>query len=145
MINDVHIPHHDWKALKLLEVFLTDQKPDVFIINGDFLDMWGASQFDRVPKVGKSLMQEIRIGRKLLEKFREILPKAKIIYIEGNHDFRLRKYLLRNPPELYGLPGLSIPELLNLKELNITYKPVKEGANSFSDNWIRLGDLYIGH
>jgi UDP-2,3-diacylglucosamine pyrophosphatase LpxH len=145
VINDLHVPHHDRKALKLLEIFLADQKPEVFIINGDFLDMWEVSQFDRVPKAGKSLMQEIRIGRNLLERFREILPKTRMIYIEGNHDFRLRKYLLRNAPELYGLPGLSIPELLNLKELNIIYKPVKEGANSFSDTWVRIGDLYVGH
>ncbi|MDA2921156.1 metallophosphoesterase, partial [Desulfobacterota bacterium AH_259_B03_O07] len=143
--NDLHVPHHDEKALKLLERFLVDQQPDVFIINGDFLDMWEVSQFDRVPKFGKSLTQELKEGRKMLQRFRKILPKAKIIYIEGNHDFRLRKYLIRNAPELYGLPGLSIPDLLGLKELNIIYKPVKEGANKFSDNWIRLGDLYVGH
>ena len=35
--NDFHVPHHDNKALKLLEIFLADQKPEVFIINGDFL------------------------------------------------------------------------------------------------------------
>lgn len=145
VINDLHVPYHDKKALRLLDIFLEDQKPEVLIVNGDFLDMWEVSHFDRVPRTGKSLLQEISTGRKILERLREIIPKAKIIYIEGNHEFRLRKYLLRSAPELYGLPGLSIPELLNLKELNIIYKPVKEGAGSFSDNWVKLGELYVGH
>ncbi len=143
--NDFHVPHQDKKALRLLERFLIDQKPEVFIINGDFLDMWEISQFDRVPKFGRPLLKEITAGKKLLERFRKILPKAKIIYVEGNHDFRLRKYIIRKAPELYGLPGLSVPELLDLKKLNIKYKSVKEGANKFSDNWVKVGALYVGH
>jgi UDP-2,3-diacylglucosamine pyrophosphatase LpxH len=143
--NDFHVPYHDEKALKLLERFLSDQQPDIFIINGDFLDMWEISQFDRVPKFGKTFMEEIKTGKKILGRFRKILPETKIIYIEGNHEFRFRKYLIKSAPELYGLPGLSIPDLLDLKRLKIIYNPVKEGANKFSDNFIRLGDLYIGH
>jgi hypothetical protein len=108
------------------------------------MDCWKISKFDKAPKVGKDLKIEIQLTRSYVEQLRKVAPKAEIIYIEGNHEFLLKQYLIINAPELYGLPGLSIPELLNLKELNITYKPVKEGANSFSDNWIRLGDLYIG-
>ncbi|MGE5443642.1 MAG: metallophosphoesterase [Ignavibacteriales bacterium] len=37
VVNDLHVPHNDNKALKLFEIFLADQKPDVFIINSDFL------------------------------------------------------------------------------------------------------------
>ena len=143
--NDFHVPFHDPKATKLLEKFLADQKPDLFVINGDFLDMWEISQFDRNPKFGRPLLGEIEEGKKILKRFRKILPKAKIIYVEGNHEYRLRKYLIRKAPELYGLPGLSISDLLDLKNLGITYKAVKEGANKFSDNWIKMGYLYIGH
>lgn len=38
--NDFHLPHQDKKALELLDIFLADQKPEVFIINGDFLDIF---------------------------------------------------------------------------------------------------------
>lgn len=143
--NDFHIPFHDKKALKLLERFLRDQKPDVFVINGDFLDMWDISSFDRTPRFGEPLIEELKIGRKILERFRKILPKAKIIYLAGNHEFRLIRLILKKSPELYGLPGLSVPDLLGLKELDIIYKDIQKGASSFIDNWIRLGDLYIGH
>ncbi len=143
--NDIHVPYHDKKALKLLLRFLKDQKPDTLVINGDFLDMWEVSQFDRVPKFGKSLIEEIQEGKKILRRFRTILPHARIIYVEGNHEFRFKKLLIKAVPELYGLPGLSVPDLLELKKLNISYKAVKEGANKFSDNWIKMGDLYIGH
>jgi len=143
--NDFHVPFHDPKAEKLLEKFLADQKPDLFIINGDFLDMWDISSFDRTPKFGSPLLEELKMGRKILERFRKLLPKTKITYIEGNHEFRMKKLLIRKAPELYGLPGFSVPEMLGLKDLDITYIAVTKGASSFTDNWIRLGDLYIGH
>ena len=143
--NDFHVPFHDKKALKLLERFLRDQKPDVFVINGDFLDMWEISQFDRQPKVGKTIQEEIKEGKKILNRFRAILPNTKIIYVEGNHEFRLRKYLIKAAPQLYGFPGLSVTDFLDLKKLNITYKAIQEGATRFSDSWVRMGDLYVGH
>ena len=43
---------------------------------------------------GKSFLEEIEIGRKILQSFRRILPKARITWIEGNHEFRLRRYLI---------------------------------------------------
>lgn len=143
--NDFHVPFHDTKAVKLLEKFLADQKPDVFVINGDFLDMWDVSSFDRTPRFGEPLIEELRMGRTILERFRKILPKSKIIYLAGNHEHRVAKMVIRKAPELYGLPGLSVSEMLGLKDLNIIYKDIQKGASSFTDNWICLAGLYIGH
>ena len=120
--NDFQVPFHNQKALALFKLFLRREKPDWLILNGDFQDFWEISSFDQAPRTGKTFLEEIKIGRKILKSFRRILPKARITWLEGNHEFRLRWYLIRKAKELYGL--LSVPALFDLKELNI-------GANGF--------------
>jgi hypothetical protein len=143
--NDFQIPFHDQDALALFELFLREEKPDWLILNGDFQDFWEISSFDLTPRTGKELIEEIRIGKKILKSFRHLLPDARITWIEGNHEFHLRKYLIHKAKELYGLPGLSVPELFGLKDLNIEYAPCHPMASKFTDNFVQVGNLYVGH
>ncbi len=143
--NDFQVPFHNQKALAVFKLFLHREKPDWLILNGDFQDFWEISSFDRVPRTGKEFSEEIKIGRKILKSFRRILPKAKITWIAGNHEFRLKRYLIHKAKELYGLPGLSVPELFGLEELNIEYMPCSQGSSKFTSNFIRVGNLYVGH
>jgi hypothetical protein len=143
--NDFHVPFHDERALRLFHGFLKREQPGWLVLAGDFTDFWEISAFDKTPRTGKALMDEIRIGRKILAGFRRVLPRTRITWIEGNHEFRLRKYLIKNAPELYGLTGLSVPELFGLKELGIEYAPCPPAASKFVDNFIRVGKLHVGH
>ena len=143
--NDFQIPFHDEKALALLKLFLHKEKPDWLVLAGDFQDFWEISSFDLTPKGGKDFTQEITIGKKILKSFRHILPKARITWVEGNHEFRLRKYLIRNAKELYGLPGLTVPKLFDLEDLKIEYMPCHPTASKFVDNFVKVGKLYVGH
>src|SRR5207244_12979613 len=103
------------------------------------------STFDQTPRTGKTFLEDVAIGKKILKGFRRILPKARITWLEGNHEFRLRKYLIRNARELYDLPGLTMPELFGLRPLGIEYVPCDPKASKFTDNVIRVGKLYVGH
>ena len=143
--NDFHIPFHDEKALLLFKLFLRNQRPDWLILNGDLQDFWEISTYDHTPRSGKGFKHEVEVGRRVLRSFRRSLPGARITWIEGNHEFRLRKYLIQNARELYGLPGLSVPELFDLKRLKIEYIPCHKLATKFTDNFIRVGNLYVGH
>ena len=143
--NDFQIPFHDERALGLLKLFLRRKQPDWLILNGDFQDFWEISNFDRTPRGDKEFIEEIRIGKQILKSFRRILPRARITWIEGNHEFRLRKYLLKNAKELYGLPSLAVPDLFDLRDLNIEYVPCHPLASTFTDNFVRVGSLYVGH
>lgn len=143
--NDFHIPFHDEKALLLFKLFLRRERPDWLILNGDFQDFWEISNYDLTPRAGKEFKDEIEAGKKILRSFRRTLPRARITWIEGNHEFRLRKYLIQNARELYCLPGLSMAELFDLKRLRVEYVPCHQGASKFTDNFIRVGDLYVGH
>ena len=119
--NDFHIPFHDEAALALFKRFLREEKPDWLILNGDFQDFWEVSRFDLTPRTGKEFREEIAMGRRILRPLRRMLPKARITWIEGNHEFRLRKYVIAHAAELYGLPGLSVPELFRLRDLAIRH------------------------
>lgn len=143
--NDFHIPYHDERALALFFAFLRKEKPDWVILNGDFVDFWQISSFDKTPRAGKELQEEIKDARAILRKLRRTLPKARITWIEGNHEFRLRKYLIAHAPELYGLPSLSIPDLFGLKQLHIEYVPCQDGASRFVDTFMKVGEVYVGH
>ena len=143
--NDFQIPFHDEKALLLFKLFLRRERPDWLILNGDFQDFWEISAYDHMPRSGKEFKQEVEVGKRILRSFRRGLPHSRITWIEGNHEFRLRKYLVHNARELYGLPGLSVPELFDLKRLKIEYIPCHKLATKFIDNFIRVGNLYVGH
>ncbi len=143
--NDFHVPFHDEQALALLRRFLRAERPDWLILNGDFQDFWEISRFDHTPRTGQEFRQEIVVGGKILGGFRRDLARARITWIEGNHEFRLRRYLIENARELYGLPGLSVPELFSADKLNIEYVPCHSSASRFTDTFIRVGNLYVGH
>jgi predicted phosphodiesterase len=143
--NDFHVPFQDEAALALFKRFLRRERPDWLILNGDFHDFWEISRFDLTPRMGKEFREEIAIGKQILRSFRDILPRARITWIEGNHEFRLRRYLIQNARALYGVPGLSVPELFGLKALDIEYVACHPLASRFTDNFIRVGALYVGH
>src|SRR5207253_10422988 len=114
------------------------------ILNGDFQDFWEISSYDLTPRTGKEFRSEIEIGRSVLRSFRRSLPHARITWIEGNHEFRLRKYLIQNARELYGLRGVSVPDIFDLKRLKIEYVPCHEHATKFTDTLLCSGHRYVG-
>ncbi len=143
--SDFHIPFHSNKALDLLLYFLKENQPDYFVIGGDYLDAWEVSKFDKVPRTGKDFRDELEEGADILKLIRKIIPNTKIVYVAGNHEFRLRKYIITNARALYGLKGLTIQEQLGLNELNIEYIDNSDGLSRFGHNFWKIGELYIGH
>lgn len=141
--GDFHIPYHDPVLLGLFYEFLNNFKPDILVINGDFLDCFSISKFDKIPNRGLSLKNEISLGKDILQRFRNILPNAEIYYIEGNHEFRLRKITISQAPGLYDLTTLE--EQLELRRLNIKWIGTKENASKWVDTYKRFGQLYVGH
>jgi hypothetical protein len=141
VFGDAHVPNIDRKAWKLLLRFIDDFAPDRIIINGDFLDCAEISKFQRVPGL-KTFHEEMDEAKLLLQELRQH-HSGQIQWISGNHEFRLRSYIIRNAPYLYGL--ISIPELLMLDKLGIEYIETPQNASRFVDTFIKVGKLYVGH
>ena len=146
VVNDFHLPFVDEIALDLFKEFLKEEKPNRLIIAGDLIDCQEISTFNKIPKGGNELQKNFDQAKNLLAEFRNLIGRnAKIDFIEGNHDFRIKKYLIMRAPELVGLRALRIEKLLGLEKLKINFYPVKEEANKFQDNYIRIENIYVGH
>ena len=104
-------------------MFPRREHTDWLILSGEFQDFWEISSYDLMPRTERDFQREIEIGRGVLRSFRRSLPHAPITWVEGNHEFRLRKYLIQNAKELYGLPGVSVPDIFDLRRLEIEYDP----------------------
>lgn len=123
VVSDIHAPYHDDKALRVAEQVISDINPDVFVINGDLVDGYPISRFLKDPNRLETLQDELDASKDILQRFREVTPKAKRYLTEGNHESRLSKVIatLDGPArELARLESfqeaMSWTSLLRLKE-----------------------------
>lgn len=81
ILSDVHLGTYGCHARELLN-YLKSIKPEMLILNGDFIDMW---QFRKryFPK------EHIQVIQRILKM---AANGAKVYYITGNHDDILRRY-----------------------------------------------------
>ena len=109
-------------------------KPDILVCLGDLGDFYKLSTFSKDPKRELSFDKEIDsclCGLNDLDK----LSASQKIFVEGNHEFRLTRYLQDKAPELFRY--VSLPQLFELNERGWEYVPYKD--------FTRLGKLYVTH
>jgi predicted phosphodiesterase len=124
-MSDLHIPYHDPHAVELAVRIISVWQPDRIIINGDGVDFYAVSSFDKNPDQMRDggLQREITIlGEFLAEVNRAKRADAVVDYLPGNHEDRLRRYLCRHS-ELFGLRVLELPVLLELDHYGVNYYP----------------------
>jgi len=122
------VPWHDQRAWELMLLIAHDQNKMLEIeeinINGDFADFFWFGLHPKLPgqmSIRETLKDEVYQVIKKLEELRNLFPKAKINFIEGNHEFRMVRYLVKKCPELFDL--FTLPEILQFERLNIHYVP----------------------
>jgi len=142
--GDAHGEYVDDKAYNLMLRYAKKWKPDEIIINGDMVDFYALSKFDKNPERRTTTQQEIYMAQELLGKVRSAAPTAKIVYLKGNHEDRLQKFLWRNP-ELHGMDALDLKELLGLKELGIKYVDATTDYWKATSGHYKIGDLLVMH
>lgn len=139
-IGDTHIDDkQDLSRFDLLSKFIMDKKPEVIVITGDFLTLQCLSAWDmnkRQKMEGKRYSKELEAGNKALDMMtagirkyntrrRRLLKteyKPEIVYLEGNHEDRLTRYLEKDPTFE---DTVSIPKDLKLEEREITWVPYR--------------------
>ena len=138
-LPDAHVPFQDNGALSTALAFLRYYKPQVVFQLGDLLDFYSLSRFDRNPDRILSLPDELEEAKDVLRRIREAAPWARFLFLRGNHEYRLTKYLWRKAPELSGLKSLKIEELLDLYSRRIEY--IESGTMTFHDFVVKHGNL----
>ena len=85
VISDLHYPYEDTKAIKAMLQFIKLHKVQTVILNGDILDMYDVSSFDKSPERINSLQKELNKAKALFKELRRILPETEIVFVKGNH------------------------------------------------------------
>jgi hypothetical protein len=123
IINDVQRPFQDDATLEAVEHFWNDLHPNLEVYNGDISDFYLISKYDQNPSRRFHLQDELDDTHGWLARRAEANPDAERIFIEGNHEDRLRRWLWRYGKELSGLRNLELSALLRFEELKIRGLP----------------------
>jgi predicted phosphodiesterase len=121
LIPDCHIPYQDQEAYDLMLWVAQDAGIDEVVILGDFLDFYGVNSHGKDPGITETLQEEITAGVEKLIQLKRLFPHAKRVYIEGNHEHRLGRYIASKCPDLYGV--VDVYSLLELRVLGFEFVP----------------------
>lgn len=123
IVNDLQRPFQDDKTLLPVEKFWDDFQPHYEVYNGDIADLYTLSSFDRNPSRRFKLLDELRDTKRWLHARAEANPNARRIWIDGNHEDRMRRWLWKRDPELADIPELALDYQLGITEIGATYLP----------------------
>ena len=124
------IPLHDRAACDLSIQAARLLSPDVIVLLGDMIDFAGLSSFTKEPDLRFLIQPALVELHWMIQSLRLACPSSRIVYLEGNHEYRLRRSLIERVDELadvrpvkdlYGAASLSVERLLNLKDLDVEY------------------------
>jgi hypothetical protein len=144
VISDAHWPFHDLRReadgtysgayLTAIE-WLRNCGVDTLLLNGDMMDCYNLSSHEKVEN-NRSWKWELDAARTMIKHLRDFFgDKVRIIYREGNHEERLKRYLAQKAKELEGT--IVLEEMLGLNEQGIEW--VDERAK------VKAGKLWIDH
>lgn len=113
IIPDTHRPFHDKRAYNLMLEVASYVNPHEIVILGDYADFYSVSSHAKDPRIFSMLEDELVSVLEGLTELDQLLPSAKKVFIEGNHCFRLERYLVDRAPALFGITSVE-----HLFELN---------------------------
>ena len=137
VLSDTHVPFHDKDVCNKALAFIREHKPSTVHLLGDISDFYSVSKFVKDPQRKEDLQSDLDDTSAFLHRVRDSAPRARIIYSEGNHEFRLRRYLASEARALAGLSSLRLEKLLNLDIFKIDFRP--------HDKPYRVGPLLFTH
>lgn len=132
VVGDHQAPFEDPRLHDLTLRWLQDNQPAECVHLGDLMDFPDISRHPDDPENVAIANECLQSGHQVLADYRTASPSTKIKLMPGNHDDRLRKYVIEKARPLYGLKRANMPDsygdvvhdisyLLRLDELDIEY------------------------
>ena len=134
-------PTHDEKALDICISMISELQPELIVLVGDNLDLPEMGKYVTYPAYAQTTQASIDRATMFCAQMRAAAPHARIVWLAGNHEERMPKYIVQNATAAYGLrkgnapeswPVLSVPYLCRMDEFGIEYRPGYPAA----DFWI---------
>lgn len=101
VIADIHGKFYNREAFEIAVEYGVKQNCDSCIIDGDFMDFYGDSKFDKNPLIVQQMYDEQEWGQDILELLQDVF--GYVVLKEGNHDIRRERCIGRmatQKPEL---------------------------------------------
>lgn len=125
VLPDMQVPYHDKRSMDAVEQFISKHKWDYYINLGDYMDLDCISSHNKNnlrAVEGKRIMKDYEAGNLILDRHQKIIqkknPGAKFVLLEGNHEYRIERYIDANP-QLEGMVEVEIG--LRLEERGFKY------------------------
>lgn len=140
-------PTHDEKALDILIAMIEDMQPELIVCVGDNLDLPEMGKYVTYPAYAQTTQASIDRATMFCAQMRNAAPHARIIWLAGNHEERMPKYIVQNATAAYGLrkgnspeswPVLSVPYLCRMDEFGVEYFPGYPAADFWINKKLRI-------
>jgi hypothetical protein len=96
-------PTHDEIAIDICLAMIRDLQPEVIACVGDNLDLPEMGKYITYPAYAQTTQASIDRATMFCAQMRDAAPHAKIVWLAGNHEERMPKYLVQNATAAYGL------------------------------------------
>jgi len=101
---------HDEQALEVALAVLKDADPDVVVLVGDNLDLPEFGKYLTTAPFQRTTQAAIDRATLLSAQLRHAAPRARIVWIAGNHEERLPRMIATNASAAFGLRRGNLPE-----------------------------------
>ncbi len=117
IFSDIHVPYHSIEAITVALDWCKKEKPDLLLLNGDTLDMYQLSRFDKDPRK-RNFAHELKTMEELLLIFQKTL-KCPILFKKGNHSERYESFLFAKAKELIGVEEFDLDNIIRKRVKDI--------------------------
>lgn len=134
-------PTHDESAIHVALSVIEHLKPELIVCVGDNLDLPEMGKYVTYPSYALTTQATIDRATAFCAEMRSASPAARIVWLAGNHEERMPKYIVQNAIAAYGLrrgnapeswPVLSVPFLCRMDDFGVEYRP----GYPASDIWV---------
>lgn len=138
VIPDIQWPFHDTLMLSKIIKVITELQPDAIFQIGDGIDFPQVSRWTKgtAGEYAPTLQKHIDGFKGLLRELRAAAPNAKITWLEGNHDLRLRDFVKQYAAPLTTLDALTTNSMFDLtaEDVRVEYTqgPVRVATNTYA-------------
>lgn len=161
LMPDTHAPYHSEEALGCFLRVAAGWKPDGCVVLGDLADFCEVSSHPKDPSRRRAFREELEGVNAVLDRLDRALGRdCWGVYLEGNHETRLARYISSHAPELSGIVDwreelqlydrgwevVPYKESLVLGELRLTHDVGRAGVNAARASLLDCGaNIAFGH
>lgn len=136
IIPDIQFPYHDALMFSKIMSVIENLQPHAILQIGDGIDFPQVSRWTKgtAGEYAPTLQKHIDGFKGLLAQVRNAAPDARITWLEGNHDLRLKQFVASYAAPLTTLRALEVDNLFGLAELGVQYAkgPLRVGSNTYA-------------